>query len=177
MTDFDSFDDDEQIVSKTQIKREMEALQDLGKKLLSLSKSQQEKVSMSETLRAALEEATRIKKNEAKRRHLQYIGKIMRSEDHEAIAQRIELFDATSAAHNKLFHQLETVRDKLCGEQSAEAVHAYLEENPDLDIQHFRQLVRQAKKEVEQEGSKSTNRKKLFRFLRDVQDKKMGLAD
>lgn len=176
MTDFDSFADDEEFISKTQVKREMEALQDLGKKLLMLSKSQQEKVPMSDTLREALIEATRIKQREATRRHLQYIGKVMRSEDHEAIAARIALFDSTSAAHNKLFHQLELTRDKLCGPESSNTVHEYLTEHPDIDIQHFRQLVRLAKKEAEQD-QKTTQRKKLFRLLREVQDKQLGLAD
>jgi len=174
MTDFDSLEDDEHIVSKTQIKREMEALQELGKKLLSLSKSQQQKVSMSDTLRAALEEATRIKQREAMRRHLQYIGRIMRTEDHESISNRINLFDSTSAAHNKMFHKLEMIRDNLCSEHSMEAMHSYLEENSDIDMQHFRQLVRQAKKEAEK-GDKTTSRKKLFKLLRDIQDKKIGL--
>lgn len=174
MTDFDSLENDEHIISKTQVKREMEALQALGKKLLSLSKSQQEKVTMSDTLRQALVEATRIKKNEAMRRHMQYIGKIMRSEDHEAIAERINLFDSTSAAHNKLFHNLEITRDTLCGQNSDVEMHRYLEENPNIDIQHFRQLVRLAKKEAELD-QKSSNRKKLFKLLRDIQDKKLGL--
>lgn len=176
MTDFDSFDEDEHFVSKTQIKREMEALQELGKKLLDLSKSQQEKIEMSDTLRDALEEATRIKQNEAKRRHMQYIGKVMRSEDHEYIADKLKLFDATSAVHKKRFHQLEITRDKLCSSQSDEELQQYLLKNPDIDRQHFRQLVRQAKKETEQ-GSKTANRKKLFKLLREVEDKKLGLSD
>ena len=80
MTDFDQFENDDDIPkSKTQIKREMEALQDLGKKLLGLSKNQLKKVEMSDTLREAFVEAGRIKQHEAMRRHLQYIGKIMRT--------------------------------------------------------------------------------------------------
>ncbi|TBR44779.1 DUF615 domain-containing protein [Marinomonas agarivorans] len=176
MTDFDAFEDEEEFVSKTQLKREMEALQDLGKKLLTLSKSQQDKVPMTDTLRDALVEATRIKQREATRRHLQYIGKVMRGEDHEAIAERIALFDSSSAAHNKLFHQLEQTRDRLCSSESNEAVKDYLSANPDIDMQHFRQLVRLAKKETEL-NQKTTQRKKLFRLLREVQDKKLGLID
>lgn len=175
MTDFDQIEDDENFISKTQIKREMEALQALGKKLLGLSKAQQKKVEMSDTLRDALAEADRIKKHEAMRRHMQYIGRIMRTEDHESIAARIELFDTTSAAHNKMFHQLENLRDALIGENSQSVLQEYLTENPSIDIQHFRQVVRQAQKEVSQNG-KTTNRKKLFKLLRETQDKKLGLA-
>lgn len=178
MTDFDQFDDNEEIPkSKTQIKREMEALQELGKKLLDLSKKQQQKVDMSDTLREALAEADRLKQREAMRRHLQYIGKIMRTEDHESIANRVAMFDTTSAAYNKIFHQLEQRRDALIGENSKDELAQYLEDHPGLeDIQLLRQLIRQSQKEVSQQGN-TTNRKKLFRFLREVEEKKLGLTD
>lgn len=177
MTDFNQFDNEEDTPkSKTQIKREMEALQELGKKLLGLSKNQLKKVDMSDTLREAIAEAERIKHREASRRHLQYIGKVMRSEDHEAIAQRIALFDSTSAAYNKLFHQIEIQRDALIGERSKEALSQYLTENPNIEnIQLLRQLIRQSQKEVSQSGN-TTNRKKLFRFLREVEEKRLGLS-
>lgn len=176
MTDFDQFEnEDESLKSKTQIKREVEALQDLGKKMLGLSKNQLKKIDMSGTLRDAFIEAERIKKHEAMRRHLQYIGKIMRTEDHKAIAQRVALLDSTSAAYNKLFHQLEVKRDTLIGENSKEALSQYLDENPEVeDIQLLRQLIRLSQKEVLQ-GSRTTNRKKLFRFLREAEEKRLGL--
>jgi ribosome-associated protein len=178
MTDFDQFDNDDEIPkSKTQIKREMEALQDLGKKLLKLSKNQLKKVEMSDTLRNAIIEADRIKHHEASRRHLQYIGKVMRSEDHEVIAQRVSLFDSTSAAYNKLFHQLEVKRDALIGENGKEVLSQYLDDNPNIeDIQLLRQLIRLSQKEVSQD-SNTTNRKKLFRFLREAEEKRLGLKD
>ncbi|MEL0623145.1 ribosome biogenesis factor YjgA [Marinomonas arenicola] len=178
MTNFDQFDDDEEnFKSKTQIKREMEELQELGKKLLGLSKNQQKKVDMSETLRDALAEADRIKQREAMRRHLQYIGKVMRTEDHEAIARRVALFDTTSAAYNKLFHQLELKRDILIGENSKEALADYLREHPEVeDIQLLRQLIRLSQKEVSQQGN-TNNRKKLFRFLRETEERKLGLME
>lgn len=176
MTDFDQYENEDEIPkSKTQIKREVEALQDLGKKMLELSKNQLKKVEMSETLRDAFVEAGRIKKHEAMRRHMQYIGRIMRTEDHEAIAQRVALFDSTSAAYNKLFHQLEIKRDALIGENSKNELSQYLDENPEIeDIQLLRQLIRLSQKEASQE-SKTTNRKKLFRFLREAEEKRLGL--
>jgi len=178
MTDFDQFENEEDTPkSKTQIKREMEALQEIGKKLLKLSKNQQKKVPMSDTLRDALAEADRIKHHEATRRHLQYIGKVMRTEDYEAIDQRIALFDSTSAAYNKLFHQLEIKRDALIGENSKEELSNYLADHPEIeDIQLLRQLIRQSQKEMSQEG-KTTNRKKLFRFLRETEEKRLGLSE
>ncbi|MBJ7537708.1 ribosome biogenesis factor YjgA [Marinomonas transparens] len=178
MTDFDQFDNEEEIPkSKTQIKREVEALQDLGKKLLELSKNQLKKVAMSETLREAFVEADRIKQREAMRRHLQYIGRIMRTEDHEAIAKQVALFDTSSAAYNKLFQQLEQKRDALIGEHSKQALSDYLDQNPEIeDIQQLRQLIRLSQKEAAQ-GTKTSHRKKLFRFLREAEERRLGLHE
>ncbi|MBD5771696.1 ribosome biogenesis factor YjgA [Marinomonas colpomeniae] len=178
MTDFDQLENDEELPkSKSQIKREMDALQEVGKKLLSLSKNQLKKIEMSDTLKDAIIESGRIKQNEAKRRHLQYIGRVMRTEDHETIAQRVALLDTTSAAYNKLFRQIEIKRDSLIGENSKEALSKYLDENPNIDdIQLLRQLIRQSQKEVSQE-SKTTNRKKLFSLLREIEEKRLGLKD
>ena len=97
--------------SKSQLKREMHALQDLGKRMLDLSNDQLETLPISETLRAAIEESRRIRQNEAKRRHLQYIGKVIRQEDDpEALAKAIDAFDAGSEEHTRRHHLAERFR-------------------------------------------------------------------
>ena len=101
----------------------------------------------------------------------------MRTEEHEGIAHRVALCDTTAAAYNKRFQQLERKRDALIGENSKEVVSQYLDENPEIeDIQLLRQLIRQSQKEVSQ-GANTTNRKKMFRFLREVEEKRLGLKD
>ena len=175
MTEFEHLEDDPDYKSKSQVKREMEALQELGTKLLSLSKSQQLKVEMSDVLREALAEANRIKQREAMRRHMQYIGRVMRNEDCESIAHQVALFDSTSAAHNKLFHGLEHKRNALIGPNSAEELQKYFDINPNVDMQHVRQLVRQSIKELA-EGKKTASQKKLFKYLREVEEKKLGIS-
>jgi ribosome-associated protein len=175
--EFEHYDDtpEELLKSKTRVKREMEALQDLGEKLTKLSKAQRQKIPMSDTLRDALVEADRIKQWGAKRRHLQYIGKVMRNEDAEAIQEKLDLFDTTSALHNKRFHQLEHTRDALIGENGNDVMAQYINDNPDIDIQALRQAIRSAQQEANKEGASTTARKKLFKLLREHQDRKLGL--
>jgi ribosome-associated protein len=72
-------------LSKSQRKRDMIELQKLGERLSRLSDSQLEKLPLSEKLLTALVTARKLKVHEAIRRHMQYIGKIMRDEDVEAI--------------------------------------------------------------------------------------------
>jgi ribosome-associated protein len=74
--------------SKSQLKREMTALQDLGEELVELSRERLAKIDMPERLRDAILDAQRITKHEARRRQMQYIGKIMRDVDAAPCARR-----------------------------------------------------------------------------------------
>ncbi|UZE95212.1 ribosome biogenesis factor YjgA [Alkalimarinus alittae] len=170
MTDFELPEefDEENIISKTSIKREMHELQALGKRLTELKRNQLEKVPVSETLKKAIEESARITQREATRRHMQYIGKLMRGEDAEAIQNAVDLFDASSKAFAQALHSLERWRDRLI-EGSNDCLTEYFEEHPNADIQHLRQLVRNAKKDVKNEKNTGAA-KKLFKYLRMIDD-------
>jgi ribosome-associated protein len=165
----DEFEEFDEGPSKTQIKREMHALQELGKKVLELNKDQQQKLSLSDEMYTAIDEYHRIRSNEAKRRHLQYVGKVMRRQDDiEAIANRIALFDTTSDAYNRQFHQLEHWRDRLIAEGD-KALNELIAEKPDTDRQTLRQLIRAAQKEQSQQKPPASSRK-IFRKLREIFD-------
>ena len=78
-------EDDEDFVSKSELKREMQRYQELGETLCDLPHNRWPDLPISDTLRAALEESRRIGKHEARRRHFQYVGKLMRDEDIDAL--------------------------------------------------------------------------------------------
>ncbi|WP_286237285.1 ribosome biogenesis factor YjgA [Neptuniibacter halophilus] len=157
---------DEHWPSKTEVKRQMHALQELGERLTRLNKDQLGKLELSDTLHNAIEEFHRIKSNGARKRHLQYIGKVMRNEDAEQIEQGIGLFEAGHQAHTQVFHRLEQWRDRLINEGNS-ALQAYINEHPSADVQHLRQLIRNAQKEQQQEKPPASARK-LFKYLRDI---------
>ncbi len=115
MTDWneDGSHEEPEVKSKTQIKREMEALQKLGQRLIGQKPEFLEKLPLTDRLRAALEESSRITQNEAKRRHLQFIGKLMRDVDADSIQQHLDRQEAGTRAHTQHFHQLEIWRDRL----------------------------------------------------------------
>ncbi len=158
--------DDELGPSRTQIKREMEALQELGRRVTELRPDQQAQVPMDDALRSAMEEMRRISSHGARKRHLQYIGKLMRTADADAIREAVERFDSASAAHNQKFHALEQWRERLISGGN-DALQAYIDEHPAADIQHLRQLVRNAQKE-RQLQKPPANARKLFQYLREV---------
>jgi len=105
----DSFDEEEieyEIVSKTEMKREMDRLQELGKRLTELNANQWQTLTIKEVLLDALVESKRLKHNEAKRRHLQYIGKLMRDEDVELVQHQVDLLDPSSEAFGRRVREI-----------------------------------------------------------------------
>ncbi len=165
----DQFDDefqDDLGPSKSQLKREMHALQDLGKRMLDLNDEQLATLSISETLKAAIIESRRIPQREARRRHLQNIGKVLRQEDDpEAIGRAIDAFHAGSEEHTRRHHLAERWRDRMISEGD-KVVGEFIDYCPSADVQHLRNLVRNARKEVEK-GKNTGQARKLFRALRE----------
>lgn len=150
--------------SKSQRKREMQALQDLGRQLTELSEQQLAAFPLQDDLRAALRDYQRIRKNEAKRRQLQYIGKLMRKADEEGIAAEFERIAAQRRRSVQQEHLAEQWRERLL-QGNGDEVTRFLEAYPATDRQEFRQLVRNALQE-KQSNKPPAQARKLFRFLR-----------
>ena len=157
--------------SKSQLKREMTALQDLGAELVKLSKDRLAKIDMPERLRDALLDAQRFTKHEAKRRQMQYIGKIMRDIDAAPLQAAMDEIKGKSDAATIRQHQLENLRTRLMEDETkfSELARDY----PAADIQHLRQLRRNALKEAEQNKPPRAYRE-LFRELRNLDGKNDG---
>lgn len=156
--------------SKSQRKRDSDALQDLGKELITLSKERLSKIAMSDTLREAVHEAQRLTRNEAKRRQLQYIGKLMRSEDPAPIRTALDELAGLSSAANERMHRIERLRQQLLDDEGA-ALTLITAAHPHADLQHLRQLRRNALKEKEQARPPRAFRE-IFQFLKALDDEK-----
>lgn len=165
-TDTDVEGNEPEFISKSARKREMTALQKTGEALLALPAKQFAKVPISDLLREALELAATLKNREGKRRQMQYVGKLMRSEDHEKIAEVLASFDENSRTFRLQFQRLEKLRDELI-DGNNDVLTNILEQHPELERQHLRQLIRQARKEREQNKGPAASRK-LFKYLRLV---------
>ncbi|THD42594.1 ribosome-associated protein, partial [Enterobacteriaceae bacterium ML5] len=110
-------DEDDEIiwVSKSEIKRDAEALKDLGAEMVDLGKNSLDKLPLDEDLRAAIDLAQKIKK-EGRRRQLQLIGKMLRSRDVEPIETALDKLKNRHNQQVSLFHKLEMLRDRLVEE-------------------------------------------------------------
>ena len=160
-------DEDDEIiwVSKSEIKRDAEALKVLGVELVELGTNALDKIPLDEELLAAIELAQRIKK-EGRRRQIQLIGKMLRSRDAQPIEQAL---DKLKNRHNQqitLFHKLENLRDRLI-EHGDDAVEDVMAIYPEADRQQLRSLVRNAQKEKIANKPAKTSRQ-IFQYLRIV---------
>ena len=153
--------------SKSQLKREMHSLQKLGEALVALKPAQVSEIPMSERLRAAIEEAWRISQNEAKRRHMQYLGKLMRHEDIEQLQKSLDGFNSGSEENTRRLHLAEYWRTQLLSDDNA--VTEFMTAYPGADAQHLRNLVRNGRRELETNRNSGAGRK-LFRYVRDHMD-------
>jgi ribosome-associated protein len=136
----------EELTSKSQRKRESHALQDLGSELVELNDEQLSAIDMPENLRDAVMEARRLEgKHEARRRQMQYIGKLMRHIDPAPIRERIDAYKMVSREATARLHRLERWRARLLDEDAAltELMSAY----PHADAARIRTLVRNAERE------------------------------
>lgn len=149
--------------SKSQLKRDMVALQKLGEALIKLPISQLNEIPIDDQLREAILEAQSLTSHEAKRRQLQYVGRLMREVDSAPIQEALSKLQLHYQKTKQAFHQVEKWRDQLI-EGNDEVLQAFFTEHPKADFQHLRQLIRNAK------HKKAGADTALFRYLRDFEN-------
>jgi len=152
--------------NKSQLKREAEALFELGKRLVELEKSTLQSLELPSEIASAIDAAKEIRSNNALKRQFKLIGKMLRSIETEELQKVIEDRDLQHRKGVGEFHQIEKWRDRLIAEGNS-AVSELLSSYPDVDRQRLNQLVRSAAKEA-QLGKPPKSSRQLFRFLRDV---------
>lgn len=167
-------DNDIEPKSKTQIKEEMLALQDIGRVLIELPDSVYKTFPISEDLDDAIKTYRRISSHNARKRQMQYIGRVIRGLDVQPLLDAIDNHKNGNRKKNLVFQELEKIRERLiAGEQSA--VDEVLKRYPNCQRQKLMQLVRAAQKEAKanQETNAANNTrqfKKLFGFLKELEN-------
>ena len=152
-----------EFVSRTKKKQHVEELQELGAALVALAPAQLAALAIPAVLLAAVREARRITSHEAKRRQLQFIGKLMRKVDPEPVRAAIAAMAGQSAAARAQHKRLESWRERLIGDD--DALTEYASEHPGVDLQALRALIRNARKEIA-EAKPPRAQRELFRLLR-----------
>jgi ribosome-associated protein len=162
MTESDIEIDD--LPSRSQLKRDSQELRDMGAQLVQMPNAHLDKITMDNTLLAAIKEARRLKSNDARRRQIQYIGKLMRNMDLTEIRHSVEKLNHQSQTFRQHFAMLEQWRDRLIDEGN-DTIEEFLTAFPNADRQQIRNLSRQAGRE-----KNSSAKSKLFKYLKEISD-------
>lgn len=153
--------------SRTQRKREALDLQRLGQRLVELEPGVLAGMPLPEEVLEAIATWKRIRTFEARRRQLQFLGKLMRRVDTAPIEAALARLDGSSADARYAFHQLEVWRDRLIGEPAS--LTEYLDQHPAADRQRLRHQLARVQKATS-EDRRARESRALFRLLREIQD-------
>jgi len=151
--------------SKSQRKRDMDALQGIGAELVELNEQQLADIELPENLRDAVTDARRLRTHEARRRQLQYIGKLMRHIDPAPIRAKLDGWRSTSAAHTARLHHIERWRARLLEDPAALA--EFIAAHPRADSQQLRMLIRNTAQE-RAGGKPPKSFRALFQLIRET---------
>lgn len=157
--------------SKSQRKRDMDALQAIGAELVMLNTHQLDSIELPENLREAVVFARSMKPNESRRRQLQYIGKLMRQVDPAPIRARLDALMSVSAEHTAQLHHIERWRDRLVAEPLA--VSEFIAAHPGADSQQLRTLIRNVTEERSR-GKPPKHYRALFQMIRGLVESRAG---
>ncbi|HWI24060.1 MAG TPA: ribosome biogenesis factor YjgA [Lysobacter sp.] len=155
--------------SRSEQRRAALEVLDLGAQLVALSDAQLAKLPVPESLLPHIRECKRITSHIAHKRQLQFLAKQMRREDDEtleAIRDALDEKGETARREVAAMHRVEAWRVKLIDGGDA-ALAELLDEHPQADRQHLRQLVRNA---IEERNRNKPPRafRELYQELREV---------
>jgi len=162
-----STENDSEFVSRTKKKQHVEELQKLGAALVRLPPVQLASLALPDALLQAVLDAQRFTSHEARRRQMQYIGKVMRKVDPEPVRAALAAVTGKSAAARAQQRRLESWRERLIGDDGA--LTAFAGEHAGADLQALRTLIRNARKEIA-ESKPPRAQRELFRVLRGFSD-------
>ena len=154
----------DELKSKSQKKRDAEALKKIGVELVGLSMSKLELLPLSDPLKRAVVEAKSLKSHGAVKRQAQLIGKLMRSAEYDAIIAAYEELLAEDSSQTARFHAVEHWRERLI-DDGKDALTELIQACPSIDVQQLRQLIKKAVDDKTKEKNTGAS-KALFRYLR-----------
>jgi ribosome-associated protein len=159
--------------SRTQQRREALAVLALAHQLIELQPSRLAKLELPEDVRREIDVTRRITAHIARKRQMAFLAKVMRRYGEEDFASvRAELGENREKQRQETaaMHRLESMRDRLISEDEG-ALSELIAEHPQVDRQHLRSLVRQARLEKEIPNKPPRAYREIFQLLKDLAQK------
>ena len=171
MNEFDPYEEyDEEVEyyavrpNKTKIKKEIGVLFEMGETMSKLSATHLKSLDLPENIHKAVSDVTAMPHNGARKRLLKYIAGQLHKLDVSPYQEKLARIQNKSAHSVREHHIVEHWRDRLIHEGN-DAITELFDEQPSVDLQHIRQLLRNIKKETETGKPPRTSRL-LYRYLK-----------
>ena len=161
------FEQEDEWVSKTQMKKQMNDLQALGMELTKLSNDTLKKIGLDEELFEAIATYKKITSNSALKRQAQFIGRLMRDTDPAPIEAYLAKLRGDNAAHDAFLQRIVQARTRLLADDGA--ITQFMANFPQADAGKLRTLIRNTKKEQEQ-NKPPKNFRALFQEIKAVME-------
>ena len=155
--------------NKTRIKKEIAELFDLGEELSKLTPEQLTAFEFPEIIQSSLLEVADMPHKGARKRLLKYIAGQLHKLDVDPILERMARMNSQSAHGVREHHLAERWRDRLLQEDGGEALTEAIAQWPHGDSQKMNQLIRNARKEA-QNNKPPKSARQLYRYFRELID-------
>ena len=151
--------------NKTRLKQELAEINALVLQLIDLTEQEQLELKLTDQIMSGLKQARGMKADNARKRLLKHLTKLLSREDVELVKDYFGRRDALQRQMKHAFQQLQKLRDRMVDEGDS-VLQEFLNEHGTADRQQLRQALRNARKERET-GKPAGAGKKLFRLLRE----------
>jgi len=153
--------------NKTRIKKEIAGVFAMAEEICQLSPAQIAEFELPESIAQAMLDAGKLGQNSARKRLLKYITAQLRNIDIQAVEEKLARMKNRSAHAVREHHQAERWRDQLLADTGTQQLTQLMDEFPDADSQHIRQLQRNAQKEAKEDKPPKSARL-LYKYLKEM---------
>ena len=154
--------DKDSVISKTELKKDYKKIQEFGRRISELTINNIEAFKFPSNIYEATIDLKNIKSNSAKKRQVQYLGKLLREIDLTDAFLIMKQLKVSSQKEIQRNHIIEDWRDKLLSNN--DSITQFVDEYPKIDRQSLRQTISNAQKD----NKSPKYSRQLFKLIKDI---------
>ena len=154
--------DKDSVISKTELKKDSKKIQEFGRRISELTINNIEAFKFPSNIYEATIDLKNIKSNSAKKRQVQYLGKLLREIDLTDAFLIMKQLKVSSQKEIQRNHIIEDWRDKLLSNN--DSITQFVDEYPKIDRQSLRQTISNAQKD----NKSPKYSRQLFKLIKDI---------
>tara|TARA_B100000795_G_scaffold247655_1_gene213998 strand:+ start:19 stop:519 length:501 start_codon:yes stop_codon:yes gene_type:complete len=157
--------DKDSVISKTELKKDSKKIQQFGREISELTINNIEAFKFPVNIYEATIDLKNLKSNSAKKRQVQYLGKLLREIDLADAFITMKQLKVSSQKEIQRNHIIEGWRDKLL--INNDSITEFVDVFPQIDKQSLRQTISNAQKE-KKDSKPPKYSKQLFKLIKNI---------